>query len=427
MLQFDALSLRDSQELASLLRKAAPQARPERISLGVLAGGRRFFASLNGDAVTETRDDLISVACLMKIFTATLVTQLLADESGWSDRDVVSFLDMESPVTAARLRGIRVGHLLSHTHGLDASSLAAAPRLGSGHIDSETLCDALAAIEPLAGPGEIYSYGNAGSWISAAILERITQRQFSALLLDRLIEPLGLSSVRGLDSETCPAEGTRVTISIDDVLTFLELHMRSGTNSPDSSIHSFPDLASMRAAPFPLPGWAPAERASCQGWKSYGSGWFGHNAIADDDSAFIRINPASQTAFVLAGPSARLFTISARLFSRVLPEFTGFKLPKNLSPELYDALDLGQYEGLYRTSALTLEIASREKRLVCELTRRPGQPEASARVSLRAAHDNLFLPEEYSAAELPFLQFVVPRQEGGYRFLWNGKSVWRRL
>ncbi len=421
-------SLGDSQELANFLKRATPKTRPDRISLAVLVGTKRFFASLSSDAVTYAGDELFSVGCLMQAFTATLATQVLTIERGWDDC-VSRALEVSSPSTAARLEGIRLRHLLSHTHGLDSSLLAALPRHGDGYIDKETLCNALAGIEPLASPGYIYSYGNAGYWIAAALVEGFTHQRFHELLLERMITPLGLSSVCGLDKNACPAAGNQVMMSLDDALTFLQLHVHSDISSTDDPFRSFDNLASMRSTPVPLPGWAPAERASCQGWKSFGSGWFGHSVVSDDCSAFIRFSATKQTAIVLAADSPQLFPVFARLFSRVLPEFTGFRLPKSLSREESEEVNLSQYEGTYITGALTLKIVCREKRLRCEISTRACQADGSLHdsVSLRAAHENVFFPEESCRADLPFVQFIMPSQEGGYKFVWNGKGVWRRL
>lgn len=411
--------LSDSRQLAAHLEGvAAGGARPGRLSLGLFVGGKRFFASIDGTgAIADTANDSVVLGCLMKVFTATLVAQIASRNQDWRSRAVADYLGIGDSPNLASFRRIRIHHLLNHTHGLDGSPLQSLPRLPDGFIDSRALCHALAAVRPLSAPGELYSYGNAGAWIAAAILESITKRKYGDLLRRQLIEPLGLSSVTDLPVDVCPASGGGLAMSVNDLLTFLQCHLYAA------------DFASMRADPFPLPGWSPSERASCEGWKSYGSGWFGHNAVTHGYSALTRINPAAQTAIVFAGDRIGSFTTFLRLFGRVLPDYANFRLPKALSAEAMIALDIDRYAGRYGTRAVTLEIRRSTNMLVCDVIAPGGHPGESlpASIPLKAADHDIFFPAVGCAADIPFLQFLMPRQTGQYEYLWNGKCVWRRL
>jgi len=423
---FDLWPPRDSHELARHLAGATIGGRgSDRVSVGILVGNERFFAS-KGDhgVVTSTGDDPIVLGCLTKVFTATLVAEVIARHSTSPQHDAATLLE-QSDSCAPSLRRIRLHDLLNHTHGLDASLLQTLPRRADGFIDPRALWEALSAVPQLSAPGELYSYGNAGAWLSAAILEQLTRRKYYELFLERLVQPLGLTSVRNLDVDTCPARGNRITMSIYDVLTFLHLHLRHDGARIDHSPHFSANLASMRSDPFPLPGWSPSECASCEGWKSYGSECFGHNAISHRYLALVRIHPATQTAIVFAGGS---YTTFVRLFSSVLPEFRNLRPPRLLPAEALTTLDIERYTGTYRTGALALKIGRIDTTLTCDLTPMAKHPRAHSGEStpLIAASDDVFFPRVSCGPELPYLQFIVPRNDEKFEYLWNGKYVWRR-
>src|SRR5690606_34922017 len=80
----------------------------------------------------------------------------------------------------------------------------------------------------LAPPGERYSYSNAGAWIASAVLEALEHRRFGEQLRDDLLASLGIQ-LRHLrlerspgDGAVCPAMGGSLSLSVVDMLTFLE-------------------------------------------------------------------------------------------------------------------------------------------------------------------------------------------------------------
>jgi CubicO group peptidase (beta-lactamase class C family) len=360
----------------------------------------------------------------MKVFTATLVIRVAGQLNRWRDDNLLSALFEDASSAPQALRGIRMRHLLNHTHGLDASLAWPLPRRANGFIDSFKLCTMLAANPSLAPPGELQSYSSSGAWLWAAALERATKQRFKQLFFERLLEPLGLSSVPQDSGEICPAglsttSELPLSMSVNDLLAFLEYHMNSGAS----------EMECLRRDVLPLPGWAAGEQGVCQGWKYFGSGWFGHTSILPEYSSLIRINPAARLGIVLGGAKTQLFSTFARLFARALPELTHVLLPGRFVKISADAVNFAAYEGRYVTAASTVRIDIASTQILRhQVTSRSSSTESQSSevISLRHAGNHLFFPARQTNFDLPFVEFVSPRSNGTFEYIWNGKSLWRR-
>lgn len=424
MLISELQSLHSSAELADLLHRSAANGRGTgRLSLGVIVRGQRFVAGLDGgSAAAGNPDEAILLGCLMKVLTATLVMRVAGTPDEWQACEVSEVLLDKHHESRAQLRGIKLGHLLNHTHGLDDSLVWKLPRASDGSIDSDALCTMLTANPPISEPGNLQSYGCAGAWLWAAILERKTRLNYAQLLFQHLLDPLKLGSIRLDGGAVCPAgspAGAEQPLSmvVDDLLRFLEWHMQAG------------ELDVMRQNPHPLPGWAAGERGVCQGWKHLGDGWYGHNSVLPNYSSFIRIHPASQIGIVFGGARTQAFATFARLFARALPEFTDLLPPRDKMDGRAHSPALNAYEGLYKTGALQIAVThTTDDSLTYRATWRTAPAHSSdlEPVALRAMNQGVFFPKRNSALDMPFLQFLHARPDGKFEYLWNGKCLWRR-
>ena len=71
----------------------------------------------------------LPIGCLSKLFTATLVAKAMRAGRLSHDTPIAQLLDLECASATRCLDDITVTHLLEHTHGLDDSTLAAAPKM----------------------------------------------------------------------------------------------------------------------------------------------------------------------------------------------------------------------------------------------------------------------------------------------------------
>jgi CubicO group peptidase (beta-lactamase class C family) len=368
----------------------------------------------------EAEHHLIPAACLAKPVTATLLAQMISTQDfNWSN-EISDLLAVARP-WKARLAGISLQCLLNHTHGLDVSAIQSVPRTREGFLDVEALCSQLAAT-PLSSPGRLYSYSNAGAWFAGAVLERFWGRPYSHVLEESALWP-SVTKPKPIFRGICPATGEGLELTVSQWLDFLEIHLRNASARDDDAIAR--TLASLRVAPVPLPGWNPSEQGACLGWKYFGAGWFGHNANLIGSSTLLRFNPEHHIAIVVEASDDAAFIVLAGLFGTALPEFANLRPPRLLNAEECAAASFEHYVGTYvqAQSALRVNLISKGPLLLIIDTH--GGRATSTEHTLRAAEDNLFIPEPRDDPEFAFVQFVEANA-GAFGYLWNGKQLWRR-
>ena len=337
----------------------------------------------------------------MKLLTAMLARRAFQSRRLAADRHVSDLLT----VGAARcaLTGITVRQLLEHTHGLDDSMLSAAPRDSLGRIDIEELARVLRAAPRLATPGTLYSYGNAGACVVAALLERVGSRAYAAQLAEAL-ESLGIGAIGSVDA-ICPATGAELAL---DPSALLDLVAQATFVDPD--VWPDDECAGDHGFATRLPGWNPLERGIYLGWKYHGAGWLGHQSVWPGHSVLVRAHPRRRLALVAAGSHHSAAALAARVFGAYLPELFELKAPARSStpPELP--------VGTFGSAAWRVHIREVGDELELRARRSGDSVEWSA--ALLAMAPGLWLTRPVLSA-FPHVELVrTPRA-----YLWNGRFV----
>ena len=345
---------------------------------------------------------LIRVGCLAKLFTAMLARHEFDARRLAPDEQVSDLLAAGAARRA--LRGISVRHLLEHTHGLDDSMLTAMPRDSRGLVDVERLALELRAVAPLAGPGELYSYGNAGAWVIAAILERLRSRPYAMQLVETLLEPSGIGAVGSAES-ICPSTGGELALDAGDILNLVAQATFAAPNA-------WPDDA--RAGDYgfaiPLPGWNPLERGVYLGWKYHGAGWLGHQSVWPRQSVLLRAHPRRRLAVIAASTDHPAAVVAARVFGAYLPELFELRVPARLN------VDLGPPAGRFGSCAWRVDI--RETDGGSELCARRFDTSDEWSAILHAVTPGLWLTRPVLSM-FPHVELVEPDRA----YLWNGRFV----
>lgn len=129
-------------------------------------------------------------ASVTKQITATIAMQDVA----------AGRLDLEAPITrylpafkGPTAKQITVGMLLGHTSGLPDSNAnnGAAFRPGA-RVLPETVCAGAVRDQP----GKSFNYDNCDYIIAGRVLEAVNRKPYAQLLTERIIRPLGMTSVR---------------------------------------------------------------------------------------------------------------------------------------------------------------------------------------------------------------------------------------
>lgn len=138
-----------------------------------------------------TDDTISQIGSISKVFTATLAMMLVEDGLLDLDEPVVTYVP-ELPLANDAARGtITLRHLLSHTAGFEGDRF-----INYGRGD-DALANAIAAFGTLRQwtvPGDLWSYCNAGYYLTSRIIEVAAGAPFETVFRERLVEPLGLET-----------------------------------------------------------------------------------------------------------------------------------------------------------------------------------------------------------------------------------------
>ena len=374
------------------LHELAAAERVPGAALGVWAGGSESLAAhgvLNvGTGVETTADSLFQIGSVTKVWTATMIMQLI-DEGRLSLDTTVSEV-----LPGVRLGGedaaaeVRISHLLTHTSGIDGDIFTDTGR-GDDCVERYvTALDGAARIFP---PGAAYSYCNSGFVVLGRIIEVLDGREWDASLRERLIGPLELGqtvtlpeqallhraatghrehprrsdpvSVWGLPRSVGPAG--LITASVHDVLTFARLHVDEGVAADGRRLLSRASVAAMQQPQFEI----GDGRADTVGLTWRMNHWDGRQIIGHDgatigQSAFLRIDPQSRVAACLLTNSPEAQGLYQRLFSEIFSACAGITVPASPGPATGPVEpDLARHAGRYERISRRLDVSVRDGRL----------------------------------------------------------------
>ncbi|WP_306323197.1 MULTISPECIES: serine hydrolase [unclassified Streptomyces] len=159
-------------------------------------------------------DSRFRIGSMTKMFTATVVLQLVAERRVELDAPVERYLPGVVRGHGNDGRGITVRQLLQHTSGLpdflDHLKPQDVLKDPLAHHDARELVDIALAHPPTFEPGTGWSYSNTGYVLAGMLVEDVTGRDYADEVRRRVIGPLGLrgTSVPG-DSPAIPGPHTR--------------------------------------------------------------------------------------------------------------------------------------------------------------------------------------------------------------------------
>jgi CubicO group peptidase (beta-lactamase class C family) len=418
------VSLLEDERLQSDLAKVLPRL-VDNIFVGITVHGhhRCAAAGVAGPPVAHPA----RLGCITKLLTAALLRQSIA--SGLltlESRLDASLRDVPADVATA---AITIKDLINHTHGLDDSHIERVPLTSDRYIDSRSLCASLFRVQRISPAGRYYSYGHAGAWLGAAVLESIYRQPYAQVLESRLLEPLGIRPRTEAESaaaanlpDLCPALGGRFGLTSEEMLRFLDYHLTSADPAFGGK-----DVADLLRGAIPLPGWHSTERGVLFGWKYYGHGWFGHNSQIPRAGMLIRINPAQQIGIVVASgrhPPARL---ARALFRECLPNLITLEMPRLLSERNVPSNEARRFVGEYGNSSMSISVSltkSSQLELHVRRAKRFGE-QGSVASMLRRSESNIFFLQTTLPEMTPYIQFL-PDNNGVAEVVWNGMQLFPR-
>ena len=388
----------DAANWTARLKELASRARVPGATLGIWSDGQEILAAhgvLNSaTGVPVTTDSLFQVGSITKIWTATMITQLI-DEGRLSLDTVVS-----QALPGVRLGASDVGaqvtvrHLLTHTSGIDGDIFT---DTGRGDECVQRYVDELSGAPSVFAPGAAYSYCNSGYVLLGRIIEVLDGQSWDESLRQRLIRPLSVTrtvtlpeeailhraavghhrcgtpvQVWGLPRSVGPAG--LITATASDLLTFARLHLGGGVTADGKRLLSEASVAAMQSPYASIPEFSAPGAAIGLGWRL--SRWgdrtmIGHDGDTVGQSAYLRLDPAAGMAACLLTNSAESETLYREVFSEVFGTLTGVTVPAPPHPAPAGTggnADLKRYAGRYERTSRRFHVSVRDGHLRIVLT-----------------------------------------------------------
>src|SRR3954467_9532037 len=161
--------------------------------------GEAAYGVLNiRTGVETTTDSLFQIGSISKVWTATLIMQLVDEGLLDLDAPVVTYLPDFKVADPEVTRTVTTRHLLAHTSGIDGDHFLDTGR-GDDCVEKYVAsCAELKQNHPL---GATMSYCNSGYTVLGRILEVLRGQTWDTILRERLFAPLGLKTAGTLPEE----------------------------------------------------------------------------------------------------------------------------------------------------------------------------------------------------------------------------------
>ncbi|MCP4003833.1 MAG: serine hydrolase [bacterium] len=373
--------------------------------------------------VQATPDSVFQIGSITKLFTTTLIMQLVDDGLVELEAPVQSVLPEFQVADEKSSKEITLAQLLSHTSGMDGDYFL---DTGPGDDCVERYVLACSALPQLHRPGQKLSYCNAGFVIAGRIVEKLRGKPWHSVLTEQILWPLGLFAM-GTEPEQAilhraavghialgesgeasvipiwrlsrsngPAGATPFARA-RDLIPFSQLHLKGGLAPDGSRLLSAKSVAAMQERRFEMPPHAMTDGQGL-GWMQFD--WSGQRVIGHDggtigQASFLRIHPESGTIVSLLTTGGEASALYRDVFQEVLGELCGVSLPAlpEESPTL--EIPLSAFVGRYERLSTGYEVRLEEGGLVVSASglKPPLSLLPAARTRLRAISRDTFVAE----------------------------------
>ncbi|HEX3466721.1 MAG TPA: serine hydrolase domain-containing protein [Candidatus Elarobacter sp.] len=428
-------------------------------------GGEQQRAShgvLNVETRVEaTGDSIFQIGSVTKVFTGTLVMQLVDDGRVELDAPVRRYLPDLRIAGAPIDDAVTLRLLLAHAGGI----------VGDVFWDTGRNDDALAIftercseLSYLTKPGAYFSYCNSGYNLLGRVIEVVTGESWEPFLRRSLLEPLEIPAAvhpeetlrfRTAIGHTVDAEGeatitstiylprsgdpagSRLSMSASSLLKFARLHLQDGVAPNGTRLLSERSARAMRELVIALPVDIVGPTGYGLSWQVY-DGWqpraVGHDGATMGQSAFLRLVPEWDAAVSMLTNASSATTIDAfdELVRAVLASMGDTRIPVKPTAASSLSVDASRYAGAYETymsrivvsanggETLDVAVSARNNESLGDVPDR--------RLVLRPVGDGRFLAEDPTgAATTSVVGFTEHGAGGKARFLFTGFRLAERV
>jgi len=302
------------------------------------------YGVLNLDTgVAATTDSVFQIGSITKVWTATLVMELVDEGEVDLDAPIVTYLPEFTVADPALARAVTIRHLLSHSSGIDGDLFL---DTGRGDDNLEKYVAAMAGLAQTHPLGVTMSYCNSGYSLLGRLVEVRRGKTWDAVLREQIFAPLGLTRAGTLPEEALlhraavghtkepgsdglhvvPAWGIYrsagpaglIHATSAEVVAFAKLHLDSGLAPDGTRVISAESAAAMRVPQVEIPD--PYTLGTHWGLGWILNSWqrpdgsttevFGHDGATLGQQSFLRVFPEAGVAVALSangGHSRELF------------------------------------------------------------------------------------------------------------------------
>jgi CubicO group peptidase (beta-lactamase class C family) len=369
-------------------------------SLAVMDGDRIIevatgVANVN-TGVEVTPQTLFQIGSNTKLYTTTLIMQLVDRGKVDLDSPVRSYIDDFEVADRKATEEITVRHLLTHSSGIQGDYF---DDFGRGDDGTRKYVESLRDLTQVHPPGDRFSYCNSGFVLAGHIVERVTGRYYHEVLRDDLLSPLGLRSTTVLVEEmigfryaaghgggeggkpqvvpeimmsrsSAPA-GSITSATARDVLGFVRMHLDEGEARDGSRVLSAKSVRAMQQPQYPMPGAAVPTHVGL-GWML--SEWdgepvMGHGGGTFGQLSFLQVLRDRRFGVCLLTNSSTGGLLWRDLGEWLFDELAGVTMPRvPQPPRTRPEVDLKAYTGRYERLSQEYELAVEKGELVMTAT-----------------------------------------------------------
>lgn len=363
-------------------------------TLAVLTGGEIHEMASGvlhrGTGVEATTDSVFLSGSVAKVYTATVVMQLVDSGVLELDARVADLVPEFATPDAEATKAITVRQLLSHTSGLTCDFTYDS---GRGDDCLAKYVEAARGVALDCPPGTAISYSSLGYVVLGRLIEVLTGQTWDEALRERLLDPLGLAQTMtlpeealrfrvamghlgdpGVDPDPAPvwdfmprSAGPygRVIYSAGDAVRFARMHLDGGTAPNGTRILSAESVAAMQRREVDCPDkWTVSSDGWGLGWTLYdwdGITGYGHDGSAVAQQSYLRIVPHAGVAVALLtnGGGARM--LYADLLRELLAELAGVRMPDDFAPAAHPpVVDMAPLVGTYQRAGVLLTVSQKK-------------------------------------------------------------------
>ena len=343
------------------------------------------YGVLNKDTgVRTTTDSVFQIGSMSKVWTSTIVMQLVDEGRLDLDAPIMDVLPELRLADADVAKHVTMRHLLTHTSGIDGDVFTDTGR-GDDCLERYVArLDGVTQNHPL---GATWSYCNSGFVLAGRVIEKLTGGTWDDAVRTRIAGPLGLGRTATLPEEvllhraavghvgestgepyrapvwTLPRSlgpAGLISSTVADVLAFARLHLTGGLAPDGTRVLSESGVAAMAAAQADLPDKYTLGDSWGLGWIRFG--WDGQRLLGHDgntigQSAFLRLLPARGLAVTLLANGGHTRDLYEDLYREIFAELAGITMPSPLAPpvEAVEA-NLDDHVGVYERASVRLDV-----------------------------------------------------------------------